>query len=162
MTAFCFSSCSFMSCGASSALAASRSAIRRRRSVAEKVVGIGFPLFCSLSVSHQRARVAGDHQILVSLYNIGGDAAVRRADALLVVPVRRFVQLQPQPGTGPADRASNRRRILADPGGEDNSIQSAERCRKRGDGAGNAIAKQLDRKARTRIIARQKLAEIGG
>src|SRR5271157_1405819 len=108
MTAFCFSSCSFMACSASAALAASRSAIRRRRSVAEKVVGIGFPLFCSLSVSHQRARVAGDHQILVSLYNIGGDAAVRRADALLMVPVGCLVQLQPEPGAGPAYRASHR------------------------------------------------------
>src|SRR5437899_2221302 len=41
--------------------------------------------------------MAGDHQVLIDLYRIGGDAAVSPADALLVLAVGRLVQLQPKP-----------------------------------------------------------------
>jgi Peptide methionine sulfoxide reductase len=62
--------------------------------------------------------MAGDHQILVGLDNICGDAAARRANALLVFPIGPLVQLQPQPATSSANRASHRCCILADTGRE--------------------------------------------
>src|SRR5260221_14606507 len=104
--------------------------------------------------------MTGDHQVLVGLYDKSGDAAVWRADALLVVPVGRLVQFEPQPAAGSADCASHRRRILADAGGEDDCIPASQRRPERGDMAGNAIAKHLDCEARTWIVAGQKLAEI--
>src|SRR5215471_1892510 len=62
--------------------------------------GFSLPAY---SGPHQRPSIASDHQVLIGLYNVGGDLAVRRADTLLMFPVSRFVQLQPQPGAGPAD-----------------------------------------------------------
>ena len=46
-----------------------------------------------------------------------------------------------------ADRTSHRYRILADTGGEHNSIEATKRGRKRGDMAGNAITEHFDRKS---------------
>src|SRR6266566_4163850 len=115
----------------SAALAASRSAIRRLISAAEKVpapagcVALRFSDICSFpnSASHQRPSMAGNHQILVGLYNICCNAAARRADALLVLPVGRLVQIQPEPATGAADRAPHRYRILPDPSGEHDAVE---------------------------------------
>ena len=86
-------------------------------------------------------------------YHIRGNAAVRRADALPVFPVGRLVELKPQPAALAADRASHRYRILADTGGEHNSIEATKRGRKRSDMGGNAIAEHFDRKACTRLVA---------
>src|SRR5262249_49477619 len=153
----------------SAAFSASRSAMRRLISTAEKMPGPAgfvvlrvsdmFPSIGPLSASHQRAGMAGNHQILVGLDHIGGAAPSRHADALLVLPVGRFVALQTQPGTGAADCASHLCRILADTGSEHDSVEAAQRRAERGDVAGNSIAKHLDRKARTRVVAGQEFAK---
>src|SRR5580692_5420881 len=167
MTAFCFSSCSFIWRISSAALAASRSAIRRLRSAAEKLplVALRFsdmaPSLPNPSASDQRAGVARDHQVLVGLYHICGHTAARRAYARLMFPVGPFVQVHPQPSAGAADGTAHRCRILADAGRKDNSFKAAERCRKRGDMAGRAVAEHLDRKTRTRIVTGEELAKIG-
>src|SRR6266446_8202689 len=67
---------------------------------------------------NQRAGMAGNHQVLVGLYDISGDAALRRTDAVLVFTVGCLVKFQPEPIAGAADRAAHRRRILSDAGGE--------------------------------------------
>ena len=102
----------------------------------------------------------GDHQVLVRFYHISGDAALQCADAILVFSIGRLVQFQTEPGAGLADGAPHRGCILADPRSEDEAIETAERRRERGDVAGNAIAKQVDREARPRVVAGQELAEI--
>src|SRR5580692_12926665 len=166
MTAFCFSSCSFIWRISSAALAASRSAIRRLRSAAEKLPLMVLrlsdiaPSLPKLSASDQCAGMARDHQILVGLDHIGSDAAPRRADAFFVRLVGHLVQFQPQPCARMADGAPHRRRILADAGRKDNSVEATKRGRKRGDMTGSAIAEYLDRKTRTSIITGQELAEI--
>src|SRR5262245_46201727 len=104
--------------------------------------------------------MAGNHQVLVGLYHIGSDPAAGGGDPPLVLAVCCLVQLEPEPVTGPTDSAPHRRRILSDTGGEDDPAEAAERSRKRSNVAGNAIAKQLDGKAGTRIITGQELAEI--
>src|SRR5215831_16137466 len=135
--------------------------ISSRKSTDRRATVIGHG---SLPVSgfHQRPGMAGNHQILVGLYHVSGDAAVRRADALLLVPVGRFVQFQSEPSAGTTDGAAHRRRILADPGGEYDPVEAAERRRKRGNVTGDTVAEHLDCKARTRILARQELAEVRG
>src|ERR1700731_136267 len=142
MTAFCLSSCSFIWRISSAALAASRSAIRRRRSAAENLpapaggVVLRFsdiaPSPVNFSASDHRAGVASDHQILVGLDHICSDTATRRAYARLVFPVGPFVQIHPQPSAGAADGTAHRRRVLADAGRKDNSVEAAERGRERG------------------------------
>src|ERR1700738_4071143 len=120
MTAFCFSSCSFIWRISSAALASSRSAIRRLRSAAEKLplVALRFsvmaPSLPNPSASDQRAGVARDHQVLVGFYHICSDAAARRAYARLMFPVGPFVQVHPQPSAGAADGTAHRRRLLTD------------------------------------------------
>src|SRR5580704_1979918 len=167
ITAFCFSSCSFIWRISSAALAASRSAIRRLRSAAEKLplVALRFsdmaPSLPNPSASDQRAGVARDHQVLVGFYHICSHTAARRAYARLMFPVGPFVQVHPQPSAGAADGTAHRRRILTDASREDNSIEAAERRRERGDMADNAIAEYLDRKTRTRIVTGEELAKIG-
>src|ERR1700741_1956932 len=139
----------------SAAFAASRSAIRRLRSATENVPApvpavcvvlrsddITFTPSCP-SATHQGAGMAGNHQILIGFYNISGDVAVRRADSRLVLVVGCLVELQPEPGTGPADGAAHRCGILADAGGEDDSVEAAERRRERADPASRAIVKHL-------------------
>src|SRR5207248_9073489 len=93
------------------------------------------------SVAYQRAGMAGNHQVFVCLDDISGDAAAWRADAQLLVAVRRLVQVEPQPLACPADRAAHRRRILTDPGREDDGVEAVECRRERSDMTGNAIAK---------------------
>src|SRR5271167_3102743 len=102
----------------------------------------------------------GNHQVLVGPYHISADPAVGRTDAPAVLLVGRFVQLEPQPSAGAADSAPHRRRILPDPGGENDPIEAAERRGERRNMAGNAITKYLDREAGTRVVTGQELAEI--
>src|SRR3984893_15874228 len=167
MTAFCFSSCSFIWRISSAALAASRSAIRRLRSAAEKLplVALRFsdmaPSLPNPSASDQRAGVARDHQVLVGLYHICGHTAARRAYARLMFPVGPFVQFHPQPSAGAADGTAHRRSMLADTGRKHNSVEATKRGGERGDVAGDTIAEDLDRKSRTRIVTSQELAEVG-
>jgi len=97
--------------------------------------------------------MAGDHQVLISLYHIGGDAAVSPADALLVLAVGRLVQLEPKPSTGPADHASYPYCILADPGGEHNAIEPAQRRSELADVASDAVAEHFDCKTSARVVA---------
>src|ERR1700730_2054978 len=167
ITAFCFSSCSFIWRISSAALAASRSAMRRLRSAAEKLplVALRFsdmaPSLPNPSASDQCAGVARDHQVLVGLYHICGHTAARRAYARLMSPVGPFVQVHPQPSAGAADGTAHRRRILADTGRKHNSVEATKRGGERGDVAGDTIAEDLDRKSRTRIVTSQELAEVG-
>src|ERR1700730_2759334 len=167
ITAFCFSSCSFIWRIPSAALAASRSAMRRLRSAAEKLplVALRFsdmaPSLPNPSASDQRAGVACDHQVLVGLYHICGHTAARRAYARLMFPVGPFVHFHHPPRAGAADGTAHRRSMLADAGRKDNSVKAAERRRKRGDMAGSAVAKHLDRKARAGVVASEQLAKIG-
>src|SRR5215472_14479065 len=111
------------------------------------------PFFSGISVSHQRAGVASNHQVLVGFYYIGGDTAIGRAYAFFVFPVGCLVQLEAQPSAGVADRASDRRGVLADPGGEHDAIEAAQRRGERADVAGNAVAEHLDFKTSARVVA---------
>src|ERR1700726_4507969 len=104
--------------------------------------------------------MAGDHQVLVRFYHISRNAALRCANAILMFSIGSLVQFQSEPCTCPADGAPYRGRILADPGGEDDAIETAERRGERCNVAGDAIAKQLDREAGTYVVTGQELAEI--
>src|SRR5215469_15756753 len=166
MTAFCFSSCSFIWRCSSAAFAASRSAIRRLRSAAENVpaaAGWDVPRLSDMifppitSAFHQRAGMAGDHQILVGLYNICADAAGSRADPLLMLAIGRLVEVQPQPAAGSANCTAHRRCIFADTGSENDAVKAAERRGERGDVPGDAVAKYLHREPRPRLVTRQEL-----
>src|SRR5271169_6909148 len=161
-----------MRCSSSAALATSRSAIRRLRSAAENAP-VPVPGVCvvlrsddmtflhpALSGSYQRAGVAGNHQILVGLDDIGGDTASRHADAPTVLAVGCLVELQAQPAACPADGAANRYRILADAGGKDDAVDASERSRERADLTSRAVIKHLERKACERLPTRQELTEI--
>src|SRR5205814_6110777 len=97
--------------------------------------------------------MAGDHQVLISLYHVGGDAAVSGGDALLVLAVGCLVQLQPKPSTSLADHASYPRRILAYPGSEHDAIEPAQRRGERADVASDAVAEHFDCKTSARFVA---------
>src|SRR6516162_7502943 len=156
----------------SAAFAASRSAIRRLIPSAERVPAPGgcaglrlsdmVPSRAGGSAAHQRAGVAGDHEVLVCSYHIGADAALRRADARLLLSVGGLVQLDPEPGAGPADGAAHLCRVFADACGEDDSVEAAERRCERADLAGRSIIKHLERKSRPQLRAGQQLAKIRG
>src|SRR5215467_5767038 len=163
ITAFCFSSCSFIWRSSSAAFCASRSAIRRLISATENIpaaAGFAVPLLSDMTsppfgtlALHQRVGMASNHQILVGPNDIGGDAAPGRAYAFFIFPVGGFVQLEAQPGAGSADRASDRRGILADPGGEHDAIEAAQRRGERADVAGDAVAEHFDCKTSARVVA---------
>ena len=71
--------------------------------------------------------MTGDHQVLVGFYHKSGDTALGCADAILVSSIGHLVQFQSEPGAGLADGTPYRGRILADPGSEDDAIETAER-----------------------------------
>jgi len=48
----------------------------------------------ALSATYQRAGVAGNHQVLIGLYHMGGDTALGRADLRPVIAVGRLVEFQ--------------------------------------------------------------------
>src|SRR6266849_9084157 len=106
--------------------------------------------------------MAGNHEVLIGLYHIGGDTALRRADARQVLADGRFVELEPEPATCLANGASDRCGIFADAGGENDRVEPAERCGERGYLAGGAMAEHFDRKSRTRFPACQELTKIRG
>src|SRR5262249_19291802 len=105
-------------------------------------------------------RMAGDHQVLVGFYHIGADPALPCTDTGPMLLVGPLVEFDPEPAARSADGAAHRRGILADPGGEDDALETAQRHRERGDFAVPAVAKDLDGKARAWLLARQKLPEI--
>src|SRR5215472_1506653 len=155
----------------SAAFAASRSAIRCLMSAAEKAPAPGWvglrlsdmlPSRAGGSAAHQLAGVAGDHEILVGFYHISADAALRRADARLLLSVGGLVELDPEPGAGPADGAAHGCRVFADACGEDDPVETAERRCERADLASGSIIKHLERKSRPQLRAGQQLAKIRG
>src|SRR4051794_8556636 len=91
--------------------------------------------------------MVGNHQVLVGPYHISADPAGGRADAVAVLLVGRFVEIEPQPGASSADSAPHWRRMLADAGREDDAVKPPERSGKRRNMARDAVAKQLDGKA---------------
>ena len=96
-----------------------------------------------LSAYYQRAGMAGNHQVLVGLYHIGGDTTVRGADAGPMLAVGRLVEFQSEPAARASNGIPYRCRILADTGGKDDSVEAAERRGERADLASRAIVKHL-------------------
>jgi hypothetical protein len=71
-----------------------------------------------------------------------------------------LVELQTEPAASAANGGTNRCRILADTGGEDDAAEAAECGGERADLESGAIVKDLQRKARSGLLARQQLTEI--
>ena len=104
--------------------------------------------------------MAGNHQVLVGLDHIGGDAAPGHADARPALAVGGLVELQTEPAASAANGGTNRCRILADTGGEDDPVETAEGRGERADLESGAMVKDLQRKPRSGLLARQQLTEI--
>src|SRR5215467_3967350 len=104
--------------------------------------------------------MAGNHQVLVGLDNISGDAAPGCADAWPVLAVGCFVEFQAQPAASTADGAADWDSVFADTRGEYDAIEAAERCGERADLTRSAIVEHFEGKPRAGLLARQQFAEI--
>jgi len=71
--------------------------------------------------------VARDDCVLVTRDDVSGHAAARGADARSVQVVRGFIQLKTYPSATATDRGSDRRGVLTNTRGENDSVQSAKR-----------------------------------
>ena len=81
-------------------------------------------------------------------------AAVRLAggaDARAALRVRLRVELDAEPGRLPADALADRRRVLADAGGEDDRVEAAERGGERAELAADPVDEEIDRELRPRV-----------
>ena len=72
------------------------------------------------------------------------------------------IEAHAQPLGAPADRLADRCGVLADAGGEHQSVDAAECRRQRAQLLGDAVDEQLDRLMRPRLGARQQLAHVVG
>src|SRR6266571_336541 len=107
------------------------------------------PIYSDLQ---QPLRVPRDHQFL-----IGGNAPRRNsrpecADAPAARRIRRGVKLDAEPCGVAADAFANRRRILADAGGEYDRVQAAQRGGERSELASDTIAIEIDRQLGMRVV----------
>ena len=69
------------------------------------------------------------------------------------------VQLDAQPGRVPADPLANRRRVLADAGGEHDRVEAAQRGGERAEFAPDPVDEQIDRlRARAVVDCEQRRA----
>src|SRR6516162_637079 len=100
--------------------------------------------------------MAGNHQVLVGLDNISGDAAPGCADAWPVLAVGCFVEFQAQPAASTADGAANGDSVFANTRGEYDAIEAAQRCGERADLPGRTVVKHFEGKPRARLLARQQ------
>src|SRR6516225_5167393 len=134
----------------SAAFAASRSAIRRLISAAEKAAvpapAAGVVLrsddMAFLHLSRQLPSRARAWRAIIRFSSVFITyAAARLTDAGLMLRVGRLVELEPEPAARPADGTSHRCGIFADAGGEDDTVEAPERRRERADLASRAIVK---------------------
>ena len=70
------------------------------------------------------------------------------------------VELHAHPGAGMADSVPDRRRVLANAGGEDDAVQPTHRPGERGEVARDLVDEDLDREAGARLVALQQVAEV--
>ncbi len=84
------------------------------------------------------------------------DLAVGGADARPAGLVGGRIELDAEPGRVATQALADRRRVLADAGGEDERVQAAGGGGERAELAAEAIAEQLDGEARARVVAREQ------
>ena len=103
--------------------------------------------------------MTGDHQFLVGRDDIKGDAAVWARDHG-PVRVRLQIEFGPEPSEVLGDSRAHRRRVLADPGGEHETIDSAERRSEPAGLEADAIREIIKRKAGARVDALLERAHV--
>src|SRR5213592_3634950 len=92
----------------------------------------------------QLARVARDHQLFVGRNDPRGNTARVGADPYCVTGVRVGIELNAEPRRVAAYTFANRPAVLADPRGEDNGVQTAERSGQRAQLTRDSIDVQID------------------
>ena len=70
----------------------------------------------------------GDHEFLIGLHDKDGDGRRRTADCLPTGGIGGFIEVDADPSHVAKHRRTNRRRVLANTGGEDERIEAADRC----------------------------------
>ena len=85
-----------------------------------------------------------DHQLLVRRDHPGGRLRAGGADAAAAAGIGVCIQVDAQPRRIPADALTNRRRVLADAGGEDQGVEPTERGGQRPQLASNSIDEEID------------------
>jgi len=83
--------------------------------------------------------VTRDHQLLVRRDHPGGRLRAGGADARAAAGIGVCIHVNAEPGRITADTLANRRRVLADPGGEDDRIKACEGGRERAELAPGAV-----------------------
>src|SRR5271165_2510650 len=104
--------------------------------------------------------MTGDHELLVRWYDIAGNAAAARGDAWPVSGIGLRVDRDAQPRRPRSDIRAQRRRMLADPGGEDEPIEAPHHRRQLRHHARATQAKGVQSEPGPRILTRQKLANV--
>ena len=92
-----------------------------------------------------------DHQLLVGWNCPDGNAAPLRREARPPALVGAAVERHAQPLRITADALSDRRRVFADSGGEDDRIESTEGGCERSELPVDAVAVEIDREVRARF-----------
>ena len=103
--------------------------------------------------------MTGDHQLLVGRNDKKGNAAIRARDHR-PVRVRLQIELGPEPGEVLGDSRAHRRRVLADPGGEHEAVDPAERRSEPAGLEADAIREIIERKAGARVGALLERAHV--
>src|SRR4029453_10198671 len=85
-----------------------------------------------------------------------------RADARTASRVGRRVGLDPEPCRVAAHALANGRRVLTDPAGEDDRVESAERSGQRTELPPDSIQEDVDREPRRRTVTRQQGPHVAG
>src|SRR3546814_17684501 len=88
--------------------------------------------------------MVGNHPLRVGWKDEDFHAALPAGDAKGIGGIRIVIDRQPQPTEPLTNTPADLRVVLADPGGEDDTINAAERCGKRAELTGRAPDNKID------------------
>src|SRR3546814_19411737 len=106
--------------------------------------------------------MVGNHPLRVGWKDEDFHAALPAGDAKGIGGIRIVIDRQPQPTEPLTNTPADLRVVLADPGGEDDTINAAERCGKRAELTGRAPDQPPDRLLRLRSRITRQVAHVAG